>query len=106
VIPFVLVIAVLTLAALGLRLFYLLHDGFLALSQSLAPGSGAANVPAASRLWRESFSHPQFLWLPYRFTHRTASPPPLWQYMHSHFRQICTGGYGGKLYRRTVAGSA
>jgi hypothetical protein len=78
----------------------------LALPPGLTPETGAANVPAAARLWRESFSHAQFLWLSYRFTHRIAFSTTLWQYMHSHFKQICTDGYGDELYRRTAAGSA
>jgi hypothetical protein len=81
----------------------IIDDGLgtdLALSHGLTPETGAAAVPAVARLWHESFSHAQFLWLSSRYTRRIPFSPALQQYMNRHFKLISADNYGDKLYRR------
>jgi len=60
----------------------------LALSHGRLPGTGAARYPALAALWRNAFSHAQYVWLSFLAAKRVPWPPGLLDYFHTHFTLI------------------
>lgn len=74
----------------------------LALSHGLTPQTGAGAVPAVARVWRQSISQAQYLWLSSEYARRIPVTAALSDYEHRHFRLIYSDSYGDRLYRRTT----
>lgn len=78
----------------------------LALSGGLKPSTGAGEVPAVAAIWRDGFTHAQYLWLTTRSGRRIPWTPSLRAYVRDHFVQVLRDARGDKLYaRRGLPGS-
>ena len=78
----------------------------LALSGGLKPSTGAGKVPAVAAIWRDGFTHAQYLWLTTRSSRRIPWNPSLQAYVREHFVQVLKDARGDKLYaRRGLPGS-
>jgi alpha-1,2-mannosyltransferase len=80
-----------------------------ALSHGRLPGTGAARYPALAALWRNAFSHAQYVWLSFKWQHRIPWPAGLMAYFRAHFTSILSvswsrhhpAGQMSGIYRRT-----
>ncbi len=72
----------------------------LGFSNGLKPGTGAGNVPAVRALWRDQFTHAQFVWLSYNAYRRVAWYPWLVTYFKANFVQVFKHEWHDTLYAR------
>jgi hypothetical protein len=75
----------------------------LGFSNGLKPSTGAGNVPAVQALWRNEFTHAQFVWLSYNSYRRVAWDPQLRAYFKANFVQVYKHGWHDTLYARKGA---
>jgi hypothetical protein len=73
----------------------------LALSDGLKPQTGAAAVPAVDALWRQAFSHAQYVLLTATNIRRIAWTPQLQAYLANHFERVYQSPRRLTLYART-----
>jgi hypothetical protein len=72
----------------------------LGFSNGLKPGTGAGNVPAVRAMWRDEFTHAQFVWLSYNAYRRVAWYPWLSTYFKTNFVQVHKNAWHDTLYAR------
>ena len=72
----------------------------LGFSNGLKPGTGAGNVAAVQALWRDEFTHSQFVWLSYNAYRRVAWDPQLRAYFRANFVQVFKHAWHDTLYAR------
>jgi alpha-1,2-mannosyltransferase len=72
----------------------------LALSHGLTPATGAGEVPAVARIWRQAFGHAQFVWFSDHSWRRIAWSPSLLTYFRRDFKPVMTDQFGDTLYQR------
>jgi alpha-1,2-mannosyltransferase len=75
----------------------------LALSGGLRPVTGAGNQPAVAKVWRDAFSHAQYVFLTFQSPYRVAWSPSLRAYFSTHFVKVLHDKQGDALYQRTSA---
>jgi alpha-1,2-mannosyltransferase len=66
----------------------------------LKPSTGAGNVPAVQAMWRDEFTHAQFVWLSYNSYRRVAWDPQLRAYFKANFVQVFKHAWHDTLYAR------
>jgi hypothetical protein len=72
----------------------------LGFSNGLKPSTGAGNVPAVQAMWRDEFTHAQFVWLSYNSYRRVAWDPQLRAYFKANFVQVFKHAWHDTLYAR------
>ena len=72
----------------------------LGFSNGLKPSTGAGNDPAVQAMWRDEFTHAQFVWLSYNSWRRVAWFPWLRTYFKANFVQVHKNGWHDTLYVR------
>jgi alpha-1,2-mannosyltransferase len=72
----------------------------LALSHGLTPATGAAYVPAVTKLWSSAFEHAQFVWFTSHSWRRVAWSTADLAYFQHDFKPALSDSYGDILYRR------
>jgi Glycosyltransferase family 87 len=76
-----------------------------ALGHGRDASSGAADYPGVKAVWRNAFTHAQYVWLNERFNRRrVAWTPGLRYYFYGHFRKVYTDGQNDILYARRMRG--
>ncbi|MCW2906014.1 MAG: hypothetical protein JWL68_803 [Actinomycetia bacterium] len=72
----------------------------LGFANGLKPSTGAGNDPAVQAMWRDEFTHSQFVWLSYNSYRRVAWFPELRAYFKANFVQVFKHGWHDTLYAR------
>jgi alpha-1,2-mannosyltransferase len=77
----------------------------LGFSNGLKPATGAGKVAAVQAMWRDEFTHAQFVWLSYNAYRRVAwqGDPELRAYFKANFVQVFKHGWHDTLYARKGA---
>jgi Glycosyltransferase family 87 len=74
----------------------------LGFSNGLKPSTGAGKVAAVQAMWRDEFTHAQFIWLSYNSSRRVAwqGDPELRAYFKANFVQVFKHGWHDTLWAR------
>ena len=75
----------------------------LGFSSGLKPTTGAGHDPTVQAMWRDEFTHAQFVWLSFNSWRRVAWYPWLRTYFKANFVQIHKNAWHDRLYARKGA---